>query len=387
MRPPPPIGTTGASWPSSPCALVAVGRSPPCAAAVRRPGRSAGPSVVEVTTDTPLAGLPSAGHRHPGVPVYPGPYRVTQPDGTRITLTAWGDSRTKGYQTRAGYAVTNDATGVWRYAVRLDAAGPSRTVRARGGPGRAAGRRPSPADTRSPARTDHGDRERPRPWSRHRHGCPAGPGHPGVLRQPGQRRHDRGPVVGRRSSAPAATVAGYYQANSFGKFALTPAAETGGVPGNGVVGWLQLPYDHPDFGNDYGPSETKLGVDAVKAADPYVDYASFDTDGNGVLSPTELHVTVIVAGYETSYGGSLNVCGPSVWAHQGGLSGAAPKLDGTVVDRNGGTMFGEYMCTTDRRRPATCPRSGSWPTRSATTSASPTSTTPTTPAPGSGAGA
>ena len=140
---------------------------------------------------------------------------------------------------------------------------------------------------------------------------------------------------------PGATVAGYYQANSFGKFALTPAAETGGVPGNGVVGWLQLPYDHPDFGNDYGPSETKLGVDAVKAADPYVDYASFDTDGNGVLSPTELHVTVIVAGYETSYGGSLNVCGPSVWAHQGGLSGAAPKLDGTMVDRNGGTMFGE----------------------------------------------
>ena len=64
-----------------------------------------------------------------------------------------------------------------------------------------------------------------------------------------------------------------------------------------------------------------------------------------MLSPTELHVTVIVAGYETSYGGSLNVCGPSVWAHQGGLSGAAPKLDGTVVDRNGGTMFGEYMCT------------------------------------------
>ena len=114
---------------------------------------------------------------------------------------------------------------------------------------------------------------------------------------------------------------------------------------NGVVGWLQLPYDHPNFGNDYDASETKLGVDAVTAADPYVDYASFDTDKDGSLSVSELHVTVIVAGYETSYGGEGNVCGNSVWGHQGGLYDAAPKLDGTVVNRSGGTMFGEWMCT------------------------------------------
>ena len=64
-----------------------------------------------------------------------------------------------------------------------------------------------------------------------------------------------------------------------------------------------------------------------------------------MLSVSELHVTVIVAGYETSYGGELDVCGNSVWGHQGGLYDAAPKLDGTVVNSRGGTMFGEWMCT------------------------------------------
>jgi M6 family metalloprotease-like protein len=140
------------------------------------------------------------------------------------------------------------------------------------------------------------------------------------------------------------SVTGYYQANSFGAFALVPAAESAGVANNGVVGWLQLPYDHPNFGNDFDASETKLGVDAVTAADPYVDYKSFDTNNDGVLSVSELHVTVIVAGYETSYGGELNTCGNSVWGHQGGLYDSAPKLDGTTVNRSGGTMFGEWMC-------------------------------------------
>ena len=145
--------------------------------------------------------------------------------------------------------------------------------------------------------------------------------------------------------APTGSVAGYYTANSFGKFALTPAPESGGVANNGVVGWLQLPYNHPNFKDNFSdPNETKLGVDAVAAADPYVDYKSFDKDGNGVLSPSELHITIIVAGYETSYGGSFDTCGNSVWGHQGGLYDSAPKLDGTVVNRGGGTMFGEFMC-------------------------------------------
>ena len=302
------------------------------------------PKVIEVTTDTPLG---AATPHHPGAPVNPGPYSVEQPDGSRITITAWGDSRTSGYQTKGGYAVTKDASGVWRYAVRLDAAG--RPVASDLQVGKAA----PPAAARGlrtkvveRARTARAAAEARAP--RRAPGTGNGP-QPGlVILVSFANQASVGSTEDQWAQdffGAGSSVSGYYQANSFGKFALVPAAESAGVANNGVVGWLQLPYDHPNFGNDYDASETKLGVDAVTAADPYVDYASFDTDKDGSLSVSELHVTVIVAGYETSYGGLGNVCGNSVWGHQGGLHDSAPKLDGTVVNRSGGTMFGEWMCT------------------------------------------
>src|SRR4051812_38013140 len=85
-------------------ALVAAG-TPSLAASGTATGasRDPHPKVLEVTTDTPL---PETGVAHgPGAPVYRGPYRFEQPDGTAITLTAWGDSQTYGYETKDGYSV------------------------------------------------------------------------------------------------------------------------------------------------------------------------------------------------------------------------------------------------------------------------------------------
>ena len=304
---------------------------------------SRGPKVVEVTTDTPLAELPSSGlPRNPGAPVNPGPHEVRQPDGTRITVTAWGDSRTTGYQTRGGYAVTKDAAGVWRYAVRLDPSGrpvPSALEVGDAEPPAAARdlrAKVTAKSARAAARVNRGP------------GTGTGSQPALVILVSFANQASVGTTEDQWSQAffgAGSSVSGYYQANSFGKFALVPAAESGGAPNNGVVGWLQLPYDHPNFGRDFDTAETKLGVDAVKAADPYVDFGSFDVNDDGRLSVAELHVTVIVAGYETSYGGELDVCGNSVWGHQGGLYKAAPKLDGTIVNSRGGTMFGEWMCT------------------------------------------
>ena len=325
-------------------ALGVVGAATVPTASGTSPTTAGEPKVIEVTTDTPLG---TATPHHPGAPVNPGPYSVEQPDGSRITITAWGDSRTSGYQTNGGYAVTKDASGVWRYAVRLDAAG--RPVASDLQVGKAA----PPAAARGlrtkvveRARTARAAAEARAP--RRAPGTGNGP-QPGlVILVSFANQASVGSTEDQWSQdffGAGSSVSGYYQANSFGKFALVPVAESAGVANNGVVGWLQLPYDHPNFGNDYDASETKLGVDAVTAADPYVDYASFDTNKNGSLSVSELHVTVIVAGYETSYGGEGNVCGNSVWGHQGGLYDSAPKLDGTVVNRSGGTMFGEWMCT------------------------------------------
>ncbi len=313
----------------------ALATSGPAAGATASPG----PEVIEVTTDTPL---PEAGVAHgPGAPVYRGPYRLEQPDGTAITVTAWGDSQTYGYQTKGGYSVVKDAAGVWRYATRLDAAGRAVASPLEVGesapPASALGLR-SEVAARSQSTRDDLDR---------------GPG-TGVGAQPTlvilvsfANQAPVGSTEDMWSSTyfgAGATVNGFYQQASFGKFSLTPAPESAGGANNGVVGWLQLPYDHPDFGNDYDARETKLANDAVKAADPYVDYHAFDTNSNGVLSPTELHVVVIAAGYETSFGGEGANCGPSVWGHEGGQHQQAATADGVKVNRDGGMMFGEWMC-------------------------------------------
>src|SRR5829696_10210384 len=70
---------------------------------------SAPPKVVKVSTDTPVGRTQP---RNAGVPVNPFPHRVEQTDGTAITIRAWGDSQTNGYETKGGYAVTKDADGV-----------------------------------------------------------------------------------------------------------------------------------------------------------------------------------------------------------------------------------------------------------------------------------
>ena len=306
-----------------------------------------GPEVVEVTTDTPLAELPSSGlPRNPGAPVNPGPHQVRQPDGTRITVTAWGDSRTTGYQTRGGYAVTKDAAGVWRYAVRLDPAGrpvPSalevgdaeppaaaRDLRAKVTAERAA--RGRPADRGSTGARAPAPASRP-PWSS---------SSPSPTRPASAPPRTSGP---RPSSAPAARCPATTRPTASGSSRWCRPPRAAGRRTTASSAGCSSPTTTPNFGRDFDTAETKLGVDAVKAADPYVDFGSFDVNNDGRLSVSELHVTVIVAGYETSYGGELDVCGNSVWGHQGGLYKAAPKLDGTIVNSKGGTMFGEWMCT------------------------------------------
>jgi M6 family metalloprotease-like protein len=275
------------------------------------------------------------------VSVNPGPYQVTQPDGTRITLVAWGDAHTHGYATLSGHAVVKDASGVWRYAVYMDATG--RPVASSQEVGKAA----PPAA----ARTLHQQVTAQAQASRTH--APGSPG-TGQGKQPALvilvSFTNQAPIGSTEATwaeqffGPGKSVAAYYRQNSFNAFRLVPAPETSGTNGNGVVGWLELPYAHPDFKGDTS-ADFKLGRDALKAANPYVDYRSFDKDRDGVLKLSELRVTIVVAGYDTSYSGEDNVCGPSVWAHQGGLYESAPKLDGTVVNYDGGTMRGEWFCS------------------------------------------
>lgn len=129
---------------------------------------------------------------------------------------------------------------------------------------------------------------------------------------------------------PLDSVRDYYDEVSYGQLSITPAPETFGIQNNGIIGWLPVGYDHPNTGSDTGIANMKLTRDALIAADPHVDYSSFDRDGNGAVDVSELSVLIVAAGYERSYSALYS---PNVWGHEFGLFLLVPPpvLDGVYV--------------------------------------------------------
>lgn len=138
---------------------------------------------------------------------------------------------------------------------------------------------------------------------------------------------------------PGRSVRDYFREVSYGQLDLVPAAETHGHPNDGVIGWIQLPYKHPNPGDEINIGNEDIVRDAIFFADPYVDFQSFDKNGNGALSRRELLVFVIVAGYEAAYAtvASSKTCSPSVIAHVDSFqsnpdSGGGDDGEGGVID-------------------------------------------------------
>lgn len=84
------------------------------------------------------------------------------------------------------------------------------------------------------------------------------------------------------------SVGDYFRRLSFNDLFLFPAAETEGTPNDGVV-QITVPGTREDF---FTKSEAARNKQLLQLADPFVDYASFDADGNGSLSNLELIVNV-----------------------------------------------------------------------------------------------
>ena len=118
------------------------------------------------------------------------------------------------------------------------------------------------------------------------------------------------------------SVKTFYSETSGEKINIVPAQEsyTGAGAANDGVVHVALNYNHPNAG-----SET-ITRDAIKAADTYVDFASYDKNNDKKISPGELHILVVCAGYEGSYGNYT----PAVWGyhHSDGSFGSA---DGKTI--------------------------------------------------------
>ncbi len=139
-------------------------------------------------------------------------------------------------------------------------------------------------------------------------------------------------------AAGGSTVNSYYNEASGGRFQFSPAAESYGSPNNGVIK-VKLNYLHPNTAGNTGSANQKIVSDAVATADPYINYAAFDSNKDGTVTDEELLIITVVAGNEASCGGAS----PSVWAHKWGFT-AYSKYDGISFSSwKGYTQLGELQ--------------------------------------------
>ncbi len=269
--------------------------------------------------------VPAAG-ASPAAPVQ---QSIQQPDGTHIAVRQVGDEWCNRIETLGGHRLIRDRHGWWRESDgrRLEEE-PSRPA--------SSTRRAVPAEVPAFAEACS-----PSPWQ----GMPpADSARTGVPRDYPVLMilvsfEDQLPTYSATTFAALLNddLVDYYSTVSQGAATMVPAREAYQVQGDGVVGWLRLQIPHPDTGSLLKLANQRLARAAIRAADPYVDYGSYDTNGDGFLDSDELAIVVVTAGYDYAYGRMS----PSVWAHSWWLGTVSPpEVDGVVVGNYHGNSGG-----------------------------------------------
>jgi M6 family metalloprotease-like protein len=300
------------------------------------------------------------------VPVQAGPpapfdFPVPQPDGTEVTVRLWGDEWQFGYETPDGYTLVEDpSTGFLVYAEQNPDGTLAPALRdgiaVRPGEtrpeGLQAGARPAPDVSMqgmgigSPARPNLAPIRGSDEAGLQAYELSNGNNKMLVILASFQDVTNRYPASAFQSMmfGTKNSVSHYYREASGGRLAIVPAAESFGTANDGVVGWVKLPFNHPNNGSSAASYQIARG--ALQAADKYVNFAAYDTDGDGYVTGKELQVVIFTAGYEISFG---TVAGPAVWAHQYFLDRSPLKLDGKWVAQNSRDGdYGGYVITGER---------------------------------------
>ncbi len=283
------------------------------------------------------------------VPARDGVETVFQPDGSTIFIRQFGDEWGNGHRTLDGFTIMRDpSNGIWKYAEE-DANGELRHSPMIVDRDRPVGIRPglAPRSQRAAANGASGSQS-----ADHNIAAAANLGSQPLLVifadfTPSARAGSTAATLYNKFFGATSSVKHYYETVSYGNFSITPASETNvalsGAINDGIVS-VTLGYAHPNTASNVNNNNRQITKDALIAANAYVDFSQFDTNGNGVISATELHIIIVVAGYERSY--TSSPCGASVWGHRWGLGGAvaAPVLDGKTVGQTY-AQFGENHCS------------------------------------------
>lgn len=138
----------------------------------------------------------------------------------------------------------------------------------------------------------------------------------------------------------------YYDKTSGGRFQFEPITENDGVQ-DGIV-TVSVDKDHPTYTTDsdddidFSTLHPDLTA-ALSETNNYVDYAAYDADKNGAITPDELVIMFILAGSEYAFA-PTDV--PGIWAHVNCVDASnAATLDGVTLMQcsHGGNyaVFGE----------------------------------------------
>ena len=134
----------------------------------------------------------------------------------------------------------------------------------------------------------------------------------------------------------APSLKNYYTTNTKGRIEVVPAEETSGTSSDGIIR-VSLEGNHPNTAGNTDERNQKITKQALIKAQLFIDYKQYDTNGNGKLEADELHIMVIVAGKEASYGYAND---KTVWGHKWSLQNQQSlTLDGLKF--NTYTQFGE----------------------------------------------
>lgn len=115
------------------------------------------------------------------------------------------------------------------------------------------------------------------------------------------------------------SVARFYKDNSFNNLTVNPINHSQSSNPVGIV-TVTVSDNHPNSAANFNYSvESTIINHALAQAASHVNFASYDTNSNGVIELSELNIYFIYAGYEAS-GSYLT---PSIWAHAWGGTGVS----------------------------------------------------------------
>jgi M6 family metalloprotease-like protein len=259
-------------------------------------------------------------------PTQPLPQRLHQPDGREVELTFRGDGMRHWYEDADGFTVLQTAKG-FEYARRaidgrLEPAGalvgeadplrlglerriaPAAAARAKRSDGVRAGEQ-SPAPHAAFV-TGAGSVKNLVLLLRFSNHGPSGQNR--TLPSSANVTTIMNAVGGHPTLAPTGSVRDHYLEDSYGQFTIDST----------VVGWLDMPNSEVYYANgNSGLTELTwdLIMDGLNAADPLVDFADFDEDGDGWIDA----ITFLHSGYGAEWGGSDQYGTPysdRMWSHK-----------------------------------------------------------------------